>query len=198
MVIGRAGGLSRFADLNGIYIIRTEKAPVEINKIINIGGSKKELIANTATGPRIDTISLNFSKRSLKSLSFNLQNGDRIIALERKSFVRITGAVNDPTLVSHAYSRRAKYYIGLAGGSLKEGELRKAHVTLPNGSNRRVKNYVVFKIYPKVPSGSTVVVPFDMSYFEDKEKTDPAQVAMVTSVLGFLSTSMIGILSLLR
>jgi protein involved in polysaccharide export with SLBB domain len=198
MVIGRAGGLSRHADLNGIYIIRTEKAPVEINKIVNIGESRKKLILDSTTVPKIDTISLNLSQRSPKSFSFNVQSGDRIIALEQKSFVRITGAVHDPILVSHVNSRSAKYYIGLAGGSLKEGELRKTYVTFPNGSNRRIKNYLIFKIYPKVPPGSTVVVPFDMSYFEDTQKTDPAQVAMVTSVLGFLSTSVIGILSLLR
>jgi hypothetical protein len=198
VVIDRAGGLTRYADLNGIYIIRSDKAPSEISKISNVGGSKKELIDSSAFVPTTDTIALDLSRKHLNSLNFTLQNGDRVIALEQKSFIRITGAVNDPTLVSHTNSRRAKYYISLAGGSLKEGELRKTYVRLQNGANRRVKNYGLFKIYPNVPSGSTVVVPLDMRYFEDEQKTDPAQVAMIGSVLGFLSTTMIGILSLLR
>ena len=198
VLLKRAGGLSRYADLNGIYIIRSNKAPVETSKIINIGGSNKEFIASSAFVPSTDTIALDLSRKHLSALNFTLQNGDRLVALEQKNFIRITGAVNDPTLVSHTNSHRAKYYISLAGGSLNEGELRKTYVRLQNGANRRVKNYGLFKIYPYVPSGSTVVVPLDMRYFEEEQKTDPAQVAMIASVLGFLSTTMIGILSLLR
>jgi protein involved in polysaccharide export with SLBB domain len=198
VVIDRAGGLTPYADHNGIYIIRSEKAPAEINKIINFEGSKKEVVDSSEFILKIDTISLDLSKKRLKAMNFTLQNGDRVIALEQKNFIRITGAVNDPTLVNHTKYRRAKYYISLAGGSLKEGELRKTYVRLQNGANRRVKNYGLFKIYPYVPSGSTVVVPLDMRYFEDEQTTDPARVAMIASVLGFLSTTMIGILSLLR
>ena len=197
-LVRRAGGLSPFADLNGIYIIRSVKAPVEINKFSDANDSTKGILNSPLHRPLSDTIALDFSRKSPTSSSFILQSGDRVIALERKSMVRITGAVNDPKFVSHTYSRRAKYYVGLAGGSLNEGELRKTYVTLPSGANLKVKNYRLFKIYPKVPSGSTVVVPIDMRYFEEEQKTDPAQVAMITSVLGFLSTTMIGILSLLR
>ena len=197
-LVRRAGGLSPFADLNGIYIIRSVKAPVEINKFSDANDSTKGILNSPLHRPLSDTIALDFSRKSPTSSSFILQSGDRVIALERKSMVRITGAVNDPKFVSHTNSRRAKYYVGLAGGSLNEGELRKTYVTLPSGANLKVKNYRLFKIYPKVPSGSTVVVPIDMRYFEEEQKTDPAQVAMITSVLGFLSTTMIGILSLLR
>ena len=197
-LVRRAGGLSPFADLNGIYIIRSVKAPVEINKFSDANDSTKGILNSPLHRSLSDTIALDFSRKSPTSSSFILQSGDRVIALERKSMVRITGAVNDPKFVSHTNSRRAKYYVGLAGGSLNEGELRKTYVSLPSGANLKVKNYRLFKIYPKVPSGSTVVVPIDMRYFEEEQKTDPAQVAMITSVLGFLSTTMIGILSLLR
>jgi hypothetical protein len=148
--------------------------------------------------PVIDTIALNFKGNNTWSWNFALQDGDRLIAQEKRSEVRINGAVQNPTIVVHVPGRSARYYVRAGGGALRDGRVRRTYVTLPNGMSRKVRNYGVYVRYPRVPAGSTVTVPLELNKEDQDQKVDPAQVAMVSSVLGFLSTTLIGALSLLR
>jgi hypothetical protein len=57
---------------------------------------------------------------------------------------------------------------------------------------------VGFRVYPRVSPGSQVIVPIDPKYGLDNKKVDPTQLAVVTSLLGFLSTTTIAILQLVQ
>lgn len=197
-VIGRSGGPTSQSDINGFYIIRSNLNPYRIKPSLPPGLMVDSTVEISSFRTDMDTIALNFNRKNTRNWNFVLRDGDRIIAQEKSSEVRINGAVQNPTLVIHVPGRRARYYLRAAGGSLKEGQVRRTYVTLPNGMSRKVRNYGVFHIYPRVPAGSTVTVPLDLIDENQDRKIDPAQVAMVSSVLGFLSTTLIGALSLLQ
>ena len=145
--------------------------------------------------PEYDTIAL--SGFNSRSLDFALKDGDRLVVLEQDLAVRVSGSVHRPTYVMHSPTRRARYYVNAAGGSEPSGIRGKTYVRLPNGRSRSTINYGLFKIYPRVAPGSHVVVPTDPSYGLDKKGIDPAQIALFTSVIGFLSTTTIAIFQLL-
>lgn len=197
-VIGRAGGATPQSDLNGFYIIRTNLNPYSIHQSLNPAKVGDSAVVMRSFNPVIDTIALNFKGKNTRSWNFALQDGDRIIAQEKRSEVRINGAVQNPTIVVHVPGRSARYYVRAGGGALRDGRVRRTYVTLPNGMSRKVRNYGVYVRYPRVPAGSTVTVPLELNKEDQDQKVDPAQVAMVSSVLGFLSTTLIGALSLLR
>jgi protein involved in polysaccharide export with SLBB domain len=197
-IIGRAGGPTPQSDINGFYIIRTNQNPYSIHQSMQSAIVGDSAVVMRSFNPVIDSIALNFKGKNTRSWNFALQDGDRIIAQEKRSEVRINGAVQNPTIVVHVPGRSARYYVRAGGGALRDGRVRRTYVTLPNGMSRKVRNYGVYVRYPRVPAGSTVTVPLELNKEDQDQKVDPAQVAMVSSVLGFLSTTLIGALSLLR
>jgi len=196
IVMSRAGGLTRQADLHGIYIIRNDFSRPKIQKDVTLNRKVDSIPDLNIVVNSTDTIALNAFSRRLKDWNYSLQDGDTIVALERKSDVRVTGAVQNPTIIMHNRSKRVNYYVNSAGGPTNYGKIRKSYVKYPNGMGRKSKNYLLFTVYPKVPAGSTVVVPIELELPTKEKKTDPAEVAIYTSVLGFLSSTIIGVASL--
>ena len=198
MVMGRAGGLTRQADLRGVYIVRNESNRPKIQKDVPFNLKNENLLGSNIISNRTDTIAINAFSRRLKNWNYSLQDGDEIVALEQKSDVRVTGAVQNPTIIMHKRSKRINYYVNSAGGPTNFGKIRKSYVKYPNGMGRKSKNYLLFTVYPKVPSGSTVVVPMELELPTQEKKVDPAEVAMYSAVLGFFSSTIIGLVTLFR
>jgi len=191
-VYGQAEGLTMFADRNGIFVLRPRPAPVAAQdlQLLELSDS-----ANAQLGEVYDTIALTLTNG--RHFNFALKNGDRVIALEQDLAVRISGSVHRSTYIMHAPNRRAKYYINAAGGFNPAGMRGKTFVRLPNGKSRTTRDYGIVRIYPRVAPGAQIIVPTDPEYGLEKKGIDPAQIALVTSVLGFLSTTTIAIIQLL-
>jgi protein involved in polysaccharide export with SLBB domain len=212
----QAKGLTAFADPNGLIILRATKVNPKSPSPTEAGYGKDDIPLSVLHGDstmsssllqnkdrleeveRIDTIALNIRGRYSRGLDFVLQRGDRVIAQEQLSSVHISGAVNQPTYVMHQPGRRARHYVRASGGFESSALKTKTYVRLANGRTRSVLNLGVIRIYPRVPQGSKVVVPIDPKFGLDDQKIDPAQIAVVTSLLGFLSTTTIAILQLIQ
>ena len=105
--------------------------------------------------------------------NFILKQGDVINIPEQKDLVTITGATRATELYSDEVlsagkfnvafnpKKRAKWYVDeYAAGVGENGRRRLITVEHPNGRIERTKNYLVFKIHPKVRQGSVIKVGY--------------------------------------
>ncbi|HEY0175308.1 MAG TPA: SLBB domain-containing protein, partial [Pedobacter sp.] len=84
--------------------------------------------------------------------------GDSIYIPRVITLVEVSGAVNNPQLVSY-HGRSFKYYLNAAAGKTENARLRGAYVKYPDGLNKPVTNFLFFRNYPSVKPGSKIVVP---------------------------------------
>lgn len=112
-----------------------------------------------------------------------LRDGDRITIPLRSSLVTVRGAVNAPTTVAYVEGKDIFYYIGQAGGEARNGDLRRAYITQPNGKRetRSITNSA-----PRPRPGAVVVVP----------ESDPASRALWVQVLAASAPALTAIAAL--
>lgn len=202
VIFNQAQGVSPFADPNGIMVLRPKRnISTSIEDELASDSTETSLLSSVQKKPteqEYDTIAIRLNSRSVNGLNFALQDGDRVLALEGSNSVHITGAVQKQTFVMHRAGRRAKFYIRSSGGFDAAALKSRTYVRYQNGQTRSTINFGLVRIYPRVAPGSEVVVPENLKYGIEKNRIDPAEVAVVTSLLGFLSTTTITILQLIQ
>ncbi len=122
---------------------------------------------------------------------FLLLPGDSIHIPRNESFVEVQGQVFNQQIFAFE-SRRFKSYISDAGGITDKGNLRKSYVQYSNGVNKKIKNFLFVRIYPKVQPGSKIIVP-EINPAEKKGLT----VFELSALTGIL-TAIVGMVSVLR
>jgi len=111
-----------------------------------------------------------------------LRDRDHLYIPEFMQTVKVTGSVQNPFSLTYQQGKRFKYYIDRSGGFERNALKRKAYVQYPNGATATAKNLVLFKDYPKVMPGSTIVVP------EKPERDNSNLTATMLAVVSTLST----------
>jgi protein involved in polysaccharide export with SLBB domain len=91
--------------------------------------------------------------------NLQLQNGDSIFIPRFNAVVNVKGAVNSPVAVTYVPGASLDYYVRAAGGITRQGDLRYAYVTQPNGKVEATGGKFIFRSNPKPRPGSTVYVP---------------------------------------
>ncbi len=148
-VVERAGGLSEEAFPEGATLVRNED-----NKGIIVINMPEALRSRNSPSNHI------------------LRQGDDITVPKRQDLITIrtpnteAAKVLQPRLlqvgqINVAYSggRRAGWYIRkYAAGFSKTAARRSVVVNQPNGKINRTRNFIFFKIYPKITKGSVVIV----------------------------------------
>lgn len=122
---------------------------------------------------------------------FLLLPGDSIHIPRNESFVEVQGQVFNQQIFAFG-SRRFKSYISDAGGITDKGNLRKSYIQYSNGVNKKIKNFLFVRIYPKVQPGSKIIVP-EINPAEKKGLT----VFELSALTGIL-TAIVGMVSVLR
>ena len=144
----------------------------KFNSIIKRAGGFNQLAyPNCSQLKRIingDTISiiLNYKKainRRKSYYNYTLKDGDLIIIPYNDGIVLISGDINNNDGrnlgVYYKPHRRAKHYIKKYGGGFtKTSDRKRVIVEHKNGTRKSTKNYVIFKVYPKVRQGSTIII----------------------------------------
>jgi hypothetical protein len=102
-----------------------------------------------------------------------LNEGDSIIIPKTMDVVHITGELMNlqGNSISAPYfsSKRANYYVkNFAGGFSKLNDRSNTVVVYPNGIAKKSKNFLFFKLSPKVSKGSTIRVSSKIK--KDKRK----------------------------
>jgi len=139
----RAGGLTEYASLGGTTLYRGQDS---------IGFVFIDLE---------DVVRRDYSK-----YNYILTDGDSIFIAKERDLVSISGSVNYPNIdsigqinVPYEGKRRANHYISKFGaGFNSEAKRRNTFVIQANGEVQNARNYVLFRIYPKVNKGATIFV----------------------------------------
>ena len=167
-VIQRAGGLTLQAFDQGVYVTRINNKTVvnQVNseKINRIQRNLKDTTApvmqeieRPADQIAVDLTTILSNPGSRNDLT--LEDGDVITIPREKMDVRISGQVLFPTRVVYREKMNLKDYLGRAGGLTDNARRGKIYVLYPNGNAARTSHFLFFRSYPKVTSGSEIIVP---------------------------------------
>ena len=135
-IIQRAGGLTREAYADGVVFVRAK------DSVGRIGIALPEVLRNARSRDNIQ-----------------LQNGDSIFIPRYSGVVNVKGAVNSPVAVTYVPGASLDHYVRAAGGVTRQGDVRYAYVTQPNGKVEATGGKFIFRSNPKPKPGSTVFVP---------------------------------------
>lgn len=127
---------------------------------------------------------------------FRLQDGDSVYIPQRLNFVSVRGAVKNPGGHAFAPGRRAKFYLRQSGGFQTEAARRSLVVRYANGRSAEVRYAIgLIPVYPRVYSNSVITV---LPKEERDGRSDPAQIAAISSIITSVSSMALGVFYLLR
>lgn len=157
----------------------------------NANPKGSRLRRTTAPGDTLDIVLKTPKAMSDRKSRFNhiMKDGDYIYVPYTDNLVYLTGDLNkqSPNDIGAYYLRnkRAKFYIKFFGGGFTNTSDKKKVVVVYQGGRRiATRNYVFFKVYPKVKPGCTIVV-------NNRMKTEePYKQRRRFSVDGFLNQTM--------
>jgi protein involved in polysaccharide export with SLBB domain len=173
-VVERAGGFTEYAFVEGAEFRRIYKDTQSIRIIVDL---KKAI------------------RRPNSRFNYYLTNNDTLKVPTIDQTIRITGEIENQkeSYVSCYYKKgkRAKHYVNNYAGGFAKGALkRKVYVQHANGQNVRTKNFLLFKVYPKIKTGSTIFIPKKEANKNNKLNLDGAITKILTtttSVLTFIA-----------
>ena len=195
-LITRAGGLLPNADKVGIKLIRkTNLADTsELKQIIKKQAKANQDSALTQSQGLNNTQSTEIAvewkdkgdKNNLQS-DIILEAGDEIVIPQLKNTITLTGEVLKPVSVQYLQNKSFKYYISAAGGFSAKAKKGKSFVVYSNGRSKRAGSFLgLFRTYPKILPGSTVVVPAKPPR---DGRFDPSKAGILVSALTTLATT---------
>jgi protein involved in polysaccharide export with SLBB domain len=97
--------------------------------------------------------------------------------------VKVSGEVLYPVRLRFESGKRLKSYVSGSGGFTQRALKRRAYVVYPNGTAKPTRRFLFVKFYPKVLSGSEIVVPPR----EERAKLTISEALAVTSTLTTLA-----------
>ncbi len=181
-VLNRSGGLKMDADINGIKVIRRIEG--DIADSVDI----KEFI-----------IPVNYkliSKYPKSKENFTLQQGDEIFVSKIRTTVKVLGEVQLNSEIPYKSRKTMRFYIRSVGGLKESANQKRIYIVYPNGVANTIKNYFIFKNYPKVLPGSEIVIPFED--ISNVKKLSISEISIITGVIGSISGMTVAIINLLK
>jgi hypothetical protein len=114
-----------------------------------------------------------------------VEDGDVLFVPKKSQTVKVIGEVMYPSFVVHTSSNSFKDYITASGGFSNKALKKNAFVLHPNGKVIGTRSFLGIRIYPKVVSGSIVVVP--KKPVELTNKMNPAEIITMTTSLASMT-----------
>ena len=195
-LITRAGGLLSNADKIGIKLIRKTNLAdtADLNKIIKKQSNStqdsvfaKQQDPSNALSNEI-AVEWNDNKSDYNpQRDIILEAGDEIVIPQLRNTITLTGEVLKPVSIQYLQNKSFKYYISSAGGFSAKAKKGKSFVVYSNGRSKRAGSFLgLFRTYPKILPGSTVVVPAKPAR---DGKFDPSKAGILVSALTTLATT---------
>jgi len=194
-ILNRAGGLLPTADQFGIKVIRRNLVG-DTTLLKDVLRKQFSTLDSTVDyksffGEGLSEIAVEIFKedgRLNADRDILLQDGDIIEVPLIKNIINITGEVLRPVNVQYFPGKGFNYYLSSAGGYSVKAKKSKLFVYYTNGRSERTAAFLgLFKSYPKLLPGSTIVVP---SKPERSGKFDPSKAGILVSALTTLATTL--------
>ncbi|MDB4173486.1 SLBB domain-containing protein, partial [Bacteroidia bacterium] len=171
-LIEKAGGISKYGDVDGSYLIRiksrtklsnsSKTSEYEVlNELYQSDTLSKKLTQLKEDSTVFDTIVIggygNFDKIAS---AFTLKSGDRFVVPSLESTVKVRGAVYNENILVYRENNSISQYLSSAGGLTEAAKRNDIYVLYSNGMSSKSKNFLVFSIRPKLKPGCTIIVPY--------------------------------------
>lgn len=128
------------------------------------------------------------SNKFLPSSELTLKSNDKIFISKLDNTITVTGNVQQESIIDYNKGISFKNAISRAGGYLNNADRKRAYVEYQNGQKKSINNFLIFKFYPKLKSGSKIIVPVKN---ENRSKTS------VGEIVGY-TTSLVSIIALIK
>ena len=128
------------------------------------------------------------SNKFLPSSELTLKSNDKIFISKLNNTITVKGNVQQESIIDYNKGISFKNAISRAGGYLNNADRKRAYVEYQNGQKKSINNFLIFKFYPKLKSGSKVIVPVKN---ENKSKTSFGEIVGYT-------TSLVSIIALIK
>ena len=202
-LIKRSGGTSQFAFTDGAVLIRTKKL-TEAEKVIRAqkidalvkqtkDTSRLKEIIDNEVGNLTSIVGIDLTKILKKPGSkadLLLEDGDLVSVPSTKQTVKVSGEVLYPVRIPYKGIKSYRSYVRGSGGFTQRALKNRSYIVYANGSAKATKNYVLFKIHPKVLPGSEIIVPAR----EERKKLTAVEVVSMTASLTTLAVIVISLL----
>jgi protein involved in polysaccharide export with SLBB domain len=178
--------------LPGLYSIKTKNYTVfdALNDNVEfLNSASKEGISILRDSIQIPVYGNRLiSQGSNSKFNFELVSGDVINIPTKNKTANISGAVQQEGIINIDRPINAKLAINYVGGFNNNASKKEVYVEYQNGLRKTTRNFLFFKLYPRVFPGSKVVVP---EKDENKNKTS------VGEIVGY-TTSLVSIIALIK
>lgn len=192
-ILARAGGLSDDAYPLGTVFLRASQARIEREGLEQTASElRKQLMIGAARGElnstAVDVVqSMIRDLRSSKTLGrltvradpvilaahpnqdILLENSDTIYIPQRPSSITVLGEVQKPGAYVFQPSLDARDYIELAGGVGRYADDDYTFIVFPDGESRRLEASIFDLNSDKIPPGSVIVVPRDLTPYGTRQ-----------------------------
>lgn len=198
-IIQRAGGLTAIANLDGVKIKRPiQKKQIEEIENVNLNLGKNDTIQDKLTKKlKVDlkyaTIPVDWRKILKNQNGYDnitLFPGDEIDVSMNVESVKVTGNVLLTSEIPFVRGKSFNYYLNAVGGLDNKGWKKRAYIIYPNGKADVANSFLFFRSYPKVVSGSQIVVPER----PEVKKISTAEIIGISGVVASLAGIVIAIL----
>ena len=128
------------------------------------------------------------SNKFLPSSELTLKSNDKIFISKLNNTITVKGNVQQESIIDYNKGISFKNAISRAGGYSDNADRKRAYVEYQNGQKKSINNFLIFKFYPKLKSGSKIIVPVKN---ETRSKTS------VGEIVGY-TTSLVSIIALIK
>jgi protein involved in polysaccharide export with SLBB domain len=201
-LLRRSGGLTSQAYPGGIFLIRKDldttgqKQTVESIQTSLKDSSTKVIVDVARSNARIAVNLKEVLEKPGSIQDYVLQDGDSLRVLKIDPLVKISGEVLSSTRTGYIEGESMRYYLTQAGGPTDNARRRKIYALYPNGHIGRTHNFLgVFRFYPKVVTGSEIIVPRKL---EGNGMSTAETISLTTAVVSLVSLIIVTISTLKR
>jgi len=169
----------------GSYVLELENFSVK-------NALKKIKFTNSANIDQIHIIRDGFQipLNDINVTDFIISEGDNIVVPEIENIVKTIGSVQQPSILDFELNKSFKKSIVNSGGFSENADKKRSYVIYQNGLKKQTRSFLFFKKYPKIISGSTLVVP------PKKEKENRSSTAELIGITSSI-TSLVAIIRLI-
>lgn len=189
-LIAQAGGLTKFAYIEGAFLTRKNNALEDKKQLEMISDFAKKDTLSVASDEvkKAFKIGINLNKILAKGGSKSkydliLEEGDELFIPSERQTVKVEGEVLSPSLVRYEKGKGFKHYIENSGGFSANAKKSRAYVIHANGDIKTTKRFLFFKSYPTVKPGSVILIPNKPL---NKKKMSTQEIIAITSGLATL------------
>ncbi|WP_237276377.1 SLBB domain-containing protein [Tenacibaculum ovolyticum] len=190
-LIKQAGGLTKFAYIEGAFLTRKNNALEDEKQLEMISDfAKKDTLSVTSDEvKKTFKIGINLKKilenKGVENSKFDLilEEGDELFIPSERQTVKVEGEVLSPSLVRYEKGKNFKHYIENSGGFSANAKKSRAYVIHANGDIKTTKRFLFFKSYPDVKPGSVILIP---NKPENVKKISTQEIIAITTGLATL------------